>query len=77
MLDRAEGVARLLCVSPYTVKRWARMGLIPAINLRGGLWLFDPVKVVAALEAQESPVRSLSSIVENSARGHHVRQVRR
>lgn len=49
MLSRATEMAKELCVSPFTLKRWARLGLVPAVNLRGGLWLFEPDKVLAAL----------------------------
>lgn len=72
MLSRAADMAKELCVSPFTLKRWARLGLIPAVNLRGGLWLFDPDKVVAALESMGGFASRLPTENLKRKEGRHV-----
>lgn len=43
-LDRAE-VARILCVSPETVTRWAKEGRLPYVLTLGGRHRFDPEEI--------------------------------
>lgn len=50
-LSTAADIASSLGVHPETVLQWARQGRIPRLRVSGKVVRFDPVAVLAALEA--------------------------
>ncbi|MFN8754882.1 MAG: helix-turn-helix domain-containing protein [Burkholderiales bacterium] len=46
-----QAAAKLLCVCPITLKRWAKRGLVPAAKV-GRKWIFIQVDLLEHLRAQ-------------------------
>ena len=53
-LETAEQVAEHVKVTPETVRRWARNGIIPSIKLSGKVVRFDMAEVESALKKRAS-----------------------
>lgn len=50
---RVEDVARLACVTPYCVRRWAREGRLSGGRKIGKRWLWPRAAVLRALGLEE------------------------
>jgi excisionase family DNA binding protein len=62
----AQQLAEHLCVTPNTIRRWTRVGLIPAVHLPGSGIRFDYRRVRARLDLLD---KSATPAQEQSTEG--------
>ncbi len=60
LIDVAK-LSQVIGLSEYTLKKLARLGIVPAMNINGRKWLFNLPRVSMALEKRYNKLSAMSS----------------